>query len=102
MVVAEKTRRHSEMSSWQRWVQQPQNLWIRKALFQIHLWMGIGIGLYIVLISLSGAAVVYRKELTIKYARKPVFVNTAGPKLDPEVLKENVQRLYPGYRVEYI
>ena len=32
---------------------QPQNVWIRRAMFQIHLWTGIGVGLYIVVVCLT-------------------------------------------------
>jgi len=28
----------------------PQTIWLRRALFQIHLWCGIGLGLYVFLI----------------------------------------------------
>lgn len=31
------------MKLWQRWVQCPQSLWVRKALFQIHLWVGLDV-----------------------------------------------------------
>ena len=41
---AQSTKR--EMTAWQEWVRLPQNLWIRKALFQVHLWAGLGIGLF--------------------------------------------------------
>ena len=34
------------MTGWQTWVARPQQLWVRKALFQIHLWSGIATGLY--------------------------------------------------------
>ena len=43
------------MTIWKRWVRQPHTLWLRRALFQVHLWTGIGVGLYILLISLTGA-----------------------------------------------
>jgi uncharacterized iron-regulated membrane protein len=49
------------LGGWERWVKLPQSLWFRRALFQIHLWVGIAIGLYI--ISVSGSAVVFRREL---------------------------------------
>ena len=87
------------MSAWQQWVQRPQNLWIRRALFQVHLWTGIGIGLYIFVISVSGSAVVYRRELTRKFARPPVTVAVSGPRLTPQELREDVKRRYPGYEV---
>ena len=54
------------MTLWQRWLKLPQDVWIRKALFQIHLWTGIGIGLYIVIISVTGSILVYRNELFIR------------------------------------
>jgi uncharacterized iron-regulated membrane protein len=41
----------------------PHSLWLRRALFQIHLWLGIGIGLYVLIISVSGSLIVFRREL---------------------------------------
>jgi uncharacterized iron-regulated membrane protein len=43
--------------------QHPQSLWLRRALFQIHLWMGIALGLYVLIISASGSLIVFRREL---------------------------------------
>ena len=51
------------MNLWQRWMRQPQRVWLRRALFQIHLWTGIGLGLYVVMLSATGSALVYRTEL---------------------------------------
>ena len=53
---------------WTQWVRQPQTLWIRRALFQVHLWAGLAIGLYIVLLSVTGSALVYRVELDRAFA----------------------------------
>ncbi|MDA1184988.1 MAG: PepSY-associated TM helix domain-containing protein [Acidobacteria bacterium] len=47
----------------QRWLTRPQDIWLRKALFQIHLWTGVAIGLYLAVISLTGAILVFRIEL---------------------------------------
>ena len=33
------------MTYWQRWIRQPQTTWLRKAIFQLHLWSGIGLEL---------------------------------------------------------
>src|SRR5207247_1159807 len=44
----------SQPTLWQRWLRQPQNIWLRKALFQVHLWSGIAIGLYILTIRVTG------------------------------------------------
>ena len=48
---------------WARWVRQPQKIWLRRAVFQVHLWSGIAIGLYILMISVTGSVLVYRNEL---------------------------------------
>ena len=48
------------MTVWERWVRHPKTVWLRRAVFQVHLWSGLGIGLYIVVISLSGSVLVYR------------------------------------------
>jgi uncharacterized iron-regulated membrane protein len=52
-------------TAWQRWVRQPQRLWLRRTLFQIHLWSGISFGLYIFFISVTGSVLVYRNELYV-------------------------------------
>ena len=44
-------------------MRQPQITAIRRAVFQVHLWAGIGLGLYIVFISVTGSVLVYRNEL---------------------------------------
>ena len=47
----------------ERWRRQPQRIWLRRALFQVHLWSGIVVGLYVFLISVTGSVLVYRNEL---------------------------------------
>jgi uncharacterized iron-regulated membrane protein len=54
---------NNQRTLWRRWVQQPQRIWLRRALFQVHLWSGIGVGLYILMISVTGSVLVYRNEL---------------------------------------
>ncbi len=45
-------------------VHHPRRLWVRRAIFQLHLWAGVGLALYLVLIALSGSVLVYKEELT--------------------------------------
>ncbi len=37
--------------------------WLRRALFQVHLWTGLAVGLYAVAISVSGSILVYAPQL---------------------------------------
>ena len=50
------------MGTWKQWLRQPQRIWLRRAAFQIHLWVGLLIGLYVVVLSLTGSLLVYRNE----------------------------------------
>jgi uncharacterized iron-regulated membrane protein len=82
----------------QRLLRQPQSLWIRKAVFQVHLWTGIGVGLYILVISLSGSAVVFRIELMRKFSNRPTIV-ASGERLTEPQLRSAAERVYPDYQV---
>jgi hypothetical protein len=44
-------QRPETLTAWQQWLQHPERFWVRQALFQIHLWVGVGVGLYVVLMS---------------------------------------------------
>jgi uncharacterized iron-regulated membrane protein len=87
------------MTYWQRWIRQPQTVWLRKAIFQLHLWSGIGLGLYVLMISVTGSVLVYRNELYRAATPEPVLVTASGPRLTDEQLRKTAIRLYPGYRV---
>jgi uncharacterized iron-regulated membrane protein len=50
-------------SLWRRWVRQPQKVWLRRIIFQVHLWSGLSLGLYVFFISVTGSVLVYRNEL---------------------------------------
>jgi len=84
-----------------RALRRPQTLWIRKAIFQIHLWTGIAVGLYIVVISVSGSAVVFRRELMRSLANRPsVSAHDATThRLTEEELGAAARRAFPDYAV---
>jgi uncharacterized iron-regulated membrane protein len=87
------------MTYWQRWLRQPQTVWLRKATFQLHLWSGIGLGLYVLLVSVTGSVLVYRNELYRAATRDPIIVTESGPRLTDEQLKGAATGVYPGYTV---
>ena len=87
------------MTKWQEWLRQPQRVWLRRALFQVHLWIGLAIGLYIVMLSITGSVLVYRNELDRLFA-------TPRPPYEPErnvisqdELRAFAERAYPGYEI---
>jgi uncharacterized iron-regulated membrane protein len=88
------------MTGWRRWLERPQQMWIRRALFQVHLWVGIGVGIYVLAVSISGSAVVFRRPLTRKYTRRTVVIaQTDRPRMTVKELTARAQQVYPGYEV---
>lgn len=87
------------MTYWQRWISQPQTVWLRKATFQVHLWGGVCLGLYVLLVSVTGSVLVFRNELFRAATRDPIAVTVSGPRLTEEQLSSAALRAYPGYTV---
>jgi uncharacterized iron-regulated membrane protein len=72
--------------------------WIRRALFQIHLWTGIGAGLYVVVICVTGSVLVFRFEV-YSHFRPGSIVAPRGERLSQDALSRAALRAYPGRRV---
>jgi uncharacterized iron-regulated membrane protein len=81
----------------ERFVRRPQSVWLRKAIFQVHLWTGIATGLYVVAISVSGSALFFRNMINAAAGRK--IVAGSGRLLTRAELIEAAERAYPNYTV---
>ncbi len=84
-------------SGWQRWLRQPQLLGWRRFAVQLHLWVGLALGLYIVVLSVTGSLSVLRPDVHRWFVPRTVAVE--GTKLTGDALQEAVQRTYPLYEV---
>jgi len=87
---------------WQKWLWRPQSVWLRKALFQIHLWTGIGLGLYVGFISVSGSAIVFRNEIYKALDKGPTSVAVQGSRLTKDQIRDIARRDYPGYSITFL
>jgi uncharacterized iron-regulated membrane protein len=87
------------MSGWQRWLQQPQRVWLRRAVFQVHLWTGLALGLYVVVLSATGSALVYRRELVARFRTPVPAVDQTAQRLSMDEMRSRVERAYPGYQI---
>jgi uncharacterized iron-regulated membrane protein len=90
------------MNFWQRWLRQPQRVWLRRALFQIHLWTGLAIGLYVVMLSLTGSVLVYRNELDLALRTPRPTFERGRPGLSEADLRAAAEKAYPGWAVTYV
>jgi uncharacterized iron-regulated membrane protein len=87
------------MTIWNRWLRQPQRIGLRRAAFQVHLWLGLAIGLYIVVLSLTGSVLVYRNELNRALATPRPAFDPEAARLTADELRLAAARVYPGWEV---
>jgi uncharacterized iron-regulated membrane protein len=87
------------MGTWRQWLRQPQRVWLRRATFQIHLWAGLIIGLYVVVLSLTGSALVYRNELDRLLATPHARFDEHARPMNADELRAAAERAYPGWTV---
>jgi uncharacterized iron-regulated membrane protein len=90
------------MNFWERWLRRPKSLWLRRAIFQIHLWTGIALGLYVLVISVSGSALVFRNELYNSLWPGPRIVAIGSHRFTHDELRAAARRAYPQYKVSWI
>ena len=89
------------MNFWQRWLQAPQTHLLRRALFQVHLWMGIGFGIYVLVISLSGTALLMKPPFYSWFEPK-TLVPLDTPLLEGDELKARMAEVYIDYELGFI
>ena len=82
-----------------RWLRRPQQVWARRAIFQIHLWTGLTLGLYVVVLSLTGSVLVYRIELDQLVASPRAALDERAVPMTVEQLRAAAARVYPGWTI---
>ena len=75
---------------------------LRKILFQIHLWTGIGIGLYVVAICVTGSITVFRNEFYTYFRPGTTVVARDTERLSDEAIAESARQRYPGFEVSSV
>jgi uncharacterized iron-regulated membrane protein len=74
-------------------MRQPQLLKWRRFTVQMHLWTGLALGLYVLLLSVTGSLSVLRGDVNVWFA--PRSVPMEGTRLAGDALKDAVRRTYP-------
>ncbi len=73
---------------------------MRRLNFQVHLWVGIILTLYLVVIGVTGSILVFRPELERLFALKPWQETRAkAPLADILTVVANLRTAYPRYRI---
>lgn len=85
-----------------RLLHHPQSLWLRRALFQVHLWVGLFLALYVLMMCVTGTILIYRRELSKAFTVAPRVLVGAGPRLTSDELKQLAERVHPGYQADQV
>jgi uncharacterized iron-regulated membrane protein len=81
------------------WLRYPQRVFLRRAIFQIHLWSGIFLAVYAVVIGITGSALVFKDQMD-RSLQPSLYHVASGPRLT--TLDEAVRRIQsvrPGWTV---
>jgi uncharacterized iron-regulated membrane protein len=70
----------------------------RRIVFQGHRWVGLIAGVYVLLISVTGAALVFRIDLQ-RASHPHLFTANAGAPVAPLAIIDSVSRAYPAHRL---
>ena len=87
----------SSLSGWHRWIRQAQLLRWRRFVAQLHLWIGLTLGVYIVVLSVTGSVSVLRPDVHRWFI--PRSLPMEGNRLAGDALQDAVRRTYPLYEV---
>ena len=72
---------------------------LRRVLFQVHLWVGVTAALYVLVVSVTGAALVFRIHLQRAVHPELLTARTDGPQADIVTVLESVREAYPRGRL---
>jgi uncharacterized iron-regulated membrane protein len=84
------------MSFLSTFLHHPRKLWLRRALFQIHLWAGVLLAVYVMIIALTGSVLVFRAELRRAQLPKDLNSYNALQQATIESVVQHFRTTYPG------
>lgn len=88
------------MNFLRRFFRRPQQLWLRRFNFQIHLWAGIVLAIYFILIGVTGSILVFRSELETLSGTKPWHrIQAPQPYASVATTIANLKASYPRSRI---
>jgi uncharacterized iron-regulated membrane protein len=81
------------------WLVSPQKIWMRRALFQVHLWVGVALAAYAIVIGLSESALVFRDEMERAMWPAQFHLSPAERTTTIQSAVDAIQRDRPGWVV---
>jgi uncharacterized iron-regulated membrane protein len=79
------------------WLHAPQRVWLRRAIFQIHLWFGIILAAYSVVIGVTGAILIFNEEIEDALYAKQLHISPTPRQTTFDSILTNVRVTHPGW-----
>lgn len=79
----------------------PRKSWLRRSLFQMHLWTGIAVGILSTIVGISGSAIVYKDALEQRLTPR-LFHTTPGKRMNADRLVERARERHPSWSIQYV
>jgi uncharacterized iron-regulated membrane protein len=80
------------------WRHTPQRVFLRRALFQLHLWTGILIAAYAIVIGLTGSALIFKTELLERIQPSLYTIHPVPRQTTLDATVRNIVATHPGYQ----
>lgn len=84
------------MNWFSQFLRRPQQLWLRRANFQVHLWAGVLLAVYVAVIGFTGSVLVFGTELDRLVNPNPwAHITLTQPLADVEQVITTLETAYP-------
>jgi uncharacterized iron-regulated membrane protein len=79
------------------WLRSPQRVFLRRAIFQVHLWSGVIFAAYAIVIGLTGSALIFKSEIEHVIHPALYHVTPAPSRLTLEQAVHRIQASHPDW-----
>lgn len=79
------------------WLRSPQRVFLRRVLFQVHLWTGVALAVYAVVIGLTGSALVFETELNHTMHPALYHVTPRPKRVSLDATIGRIKTAHPGW-----
>ena len=79
------------------WLRSPQRVFLRRALFQVHLWTGVALAAYAVVIGLTGSALVFETELNHNLHPALYHLTSTPRRVSLDATIGQIKTVHPGW-----
>lgn len=103
MPQALQPQKKARISFFSKFFYRPQQVWLRKAMFQIHLWVGLFLVIYLIAVGVTGSILVFKEEAIISLIpRMQDKPDVSSPHASLSTVISKLRSAYPKDKIALI